>query len=124
MAASAGIVAEGKKKREKAEKLKQDALPAGFAYVEAFDFSAPLGAYNLYRTQGTVNWGPMTGIGTKIDDRVSGNRYDVGDEPRRALDGDKFMESSSGTSPWELLSESSACPWVAALGAFKRSKKG
>lgn len=68
------VLAEAKKKKEKAEQLKYEAKPAGYSYSEALDFSAPLGAYNLYRTQGPVNWGPMTGPGTKIDDRIAGQR--------------------------------------------------
>lgn len=57
--------------KKKKEKAKKDIKPAVYEYDESYDFSAPLNAYNLYRTQGSVNWGPMTGPGTKIDDRVS-----------------------------------------------------
>lgn len=60
-------VDEAKKKKEKAAAAKHEARPAAFSYDEALDFSAPLGAHNLYRSQGAVNWGPMTGPGTKID---------------------------------------------------------
>lgn len=68
----AEILDEAKKKPEKAEKLKRMAAQVeafGF-YAEEHDFSAPLGAYNLYRQQGAVNWGPMTSDGTHIDNNV------------------------------------------------------
>lgn len=68
------ILAEAKKKKEKSEKAKKEVHPAAYSYSEAFDFSAPLGAYNLYRSQGAVNWGPMTGPGSKVDDQVDGGR--------------------------------------------------
>ncbi len=68
------VLAEAKKKKEKSEKAKKEVFPAAYSYSEAFDFSAPLGAYNLYRSQGAANWGPMTGPGTKVDDRVDGGR--------------------------------------------------
>lgn len=64
------LLLEAKKKKEKAEKLKYNPAPPAYGYAESLDFSAPLGAYNLYRSQGAVNWGPMTGPGPKIDDRV------------------------------------------------------
>lgn len=69
-----GVLNEVKKKKEKAIALKKDEANIGYTYAEEFDFSAPLGQYNLYRTQGAVNWGPMTSAGTKIDDRISGQR--------------------------------------------------
>jgi hypothetical protein len=68
----AEILDEAKKKPEKAEKLRRMAAQVeayGF-YAEEHDFSAPLGAYNLYRQQGAVNWGPMTSDGTHVDNNV------------------------------------------------------
>lgn len=74
-------LAEAKKKKKK-EELEEEATvhPAGYSSNPAFDFSAPLGAYNLYRSQGQVNFGPYTGPGTKIDDHrlganSNGNSY-------------------------------------------------
>ena len=71
----AEILDEAKKKPEKAAKLKRMAAQVeayGF-YDESHDFSAPLGAYNLYRQQGAVNWGPMTSDGTHVDNNGVGN---------------------------------------------------
>jgi hypothetical protein len=65
----AEILSEAKKKKEKKTdaKKKRGAVGAYGFYDEALDFSAPLGAYNLYRQQGAVNWGPMTSDGPHID---------------------------------------------------------
>lgn len=63
------IIEEAKKKPEKADKIKRTSAQVeayGF-YTEDHDFSAPLGAYNRYRQQGAVNWGPMTSDGTHVD---------------------------------------------------------
>lgn len=63
------VIAEAKKKKED---LEEDHRPDGFVYDKNFDMSQPLGAYNLYRSQGPVNFGPFTGAGPKIDDRPYG----------------------------------------------------
>lgn len=63
-------VNEAKKKKEKAEKTEKVPAPPEYRFAEELDFSAPLGAYNLYKSQGAVNWGPMTGPGPSIDDRL------------------------------------------------------
>lgn len=65
----AEILSEAKKKKEKGEDLKKKgaSISAFGLYDEAFDFSAPLGAYNLYKQQGVVNWGPYTSAGTSVD---------------------------------------------------------
>jgi len=64
------ILNEVKKKKDQATVPRSD----GHSYSPALDFSAPLGAYNLYRSQGASNWGPMTGPGTQIDLSVNGKR--------------------------------------------------
>lgn len=71
----AEILDEAKKKPEKAAKIKRmSAQIEAFGYYdESHDFSAPLGAYNLYRQQGAVNWGPMTSDGTHVDNKGVGN---------------------------------------------------
>lgn len=64
------ILEEAKKKKEKqilAKEASLNAISAYGNYANAFDFSAPLGAYNLYRQQGAVNWGPYTSNGPHID---------------------------------------------------------
>lgn len=63
------VIAEAKKKKED---LEEETRPDGHMYDKTFDMSQPLGAYNLYRSQGPVNWGPHTGPGPKIDDRPYG----------------------------------------------------
>lgn len=65
----AEILQEAKKKKEKAEKIKEKgaSVEAYGLYDEAFDFSAPLGGYNLYKQQGAANWGPYTSAGPQID---------------------------------------------------------
>jgi hypothetical protein len=69
----AEILSEAKKKKEKEKQAmkKEGAVGAYGHYEEAFDFSAPLGAYNLYRQQGAVNWGPMTSDGVRVDSNFS-----------------------------------------------------
>lgn len=94
------VLAEAKKKKEKAAALKHDPKPAAYAYAEAFDFSAPLGAYNLYRNQGPVNWGPMTSAGTKIDDKIVPQRERL----EAALRG--IQKEAVQPSSFEKLSES------------------
>ena len=89
------VLAEAKKKKEKSDKAKKEVHPAAYSYAESFDFSAPLGAYNLYKSQGAVNWGPMTGPGTKIDDHVNGSRSEVRD----------FKEAVEKPSTFAQLSE-------------------
>jgi len=96
------VLAEAKKKKEKAEVLKHDPKPAAYGYSEAFDFSAPLGAYNLYRSQGAVNWGPMTGPGSKIDDKIVGQRANL----EQVLHG--IVKEVSTPSAWAPLIKESA----------------
>ena len=69
----ANIISEAKKKKDKAEKTKKRgaSTTAYGLYDEALDFSAPLGAYNLYRQQGVVNWGPYTSSGPNIDSQFN-----------------------------------------------------
>lgn len=71
----ADILDEAKKKKEKAEKIKRMSaqIEAYGYYTEEHDFSAPLGAANLYRSQGAVNWGPYTSAGTHVDHQNAGN---------------------------------------------------
>lgn len=63
------VIAEAKKKKDD---LEEEHRPDGFVYDKAHDMSAPLGAYNRYRSQGAVNFGPYTGAGPNIDDRPYG----------------------------------------------------
>jgi hypothetical protein len=65
----AGILQEAKKKKSKADELKKNgaSVEAYGLYDEAFDFSSPLGAYNYYRQQGAVNWGPYTGTPNTVN---------------------------------------------------------
>jgi hypothetical protein len=68
----ADMISEAKKKakkEDKIEKLGAQVEAYGF-YNKEHDFSAPLGAYNLYRQQGQVNWGPQTSAGTRVDSNV------------------------------------------------------
>ncbi len=71
----AEILEEAKKKRDKAEKVKRTSAQVeayGF-YSEELDFSQPLGAWNHYARQGAANWGPMTAVGTRVDQYGPGN---------------------------------------------------
>lgn len=65
------IIAEAKKKKDKEKKLSKVPEPKEYQYAEAFDYSPPLAAYNLYRSQGQANWGPQTGEGPRVDDRTA-----------------------------------------------------
>lgn len=69
----AEMLDEAKKKKEKEVALKKRgaSVEAYGLYDEAFDFSAPLGASNLYRQQGAANWGPYTSGGPEIDSMFS-----------------------------------------------------
>lgn len=62
---------EAKKKRKK-DLEEMEHRPDGCMVDPKFDFAPPLGGYNLYRSQGAVNWGPQTGAGPQIDDRPYG----------------------------------------------------
>lgn len=101
----AGVLAEAKKKKEKAVELKHDPRPPEYSYAEALDFSAPLGAYNLYRNQGPVNWGPMTSAGTKIDDRVTSQRQNLEAVLRGVVKEAVRLELKDDPSSWHWLSE-------------------
>lgn len=59
---------EAKKKKQK-DLEEMETRPDGHMLDKNMDFAPPLGGYNLYRSQGAVNWGPQTGAGPKIDDR-------------------------------------------------------
>lgn len=54
------IVSEAKKKKDKSKTPVKGVKPGSYSYDEAFDFSAPLGALNMYSQQGSANWGPLT----------------------------------------------------------------
>ncbi len=58
----AEILDEAKKKKAKADDIKKKgaSVEAYGIYDEAFDFAAPLGAWNLYARQGAANFGPYT----------------------------------------------------------------
>jgi len=99
------VLTEVKKKKEKSDKAKKEVHPAAYSYDEAFDFSAPLGAYNLYRNQGAVNWGPMTSAGTKIDDRIAGGRAETESILRSFIKEAIRDEVNEDTSSWHRLSE-------------------
>lgn len=62
------VLAEAKKKKKAESKPSQ---PSEYKTDKNFDFSAPLGQYNLYKSQGAVNWGPMTSPGTSIDTDIN-----------------------------------------------------
>jgi hypothetical protein len=64
-------ITEAKKKRKK-DLEEMESRPDGHMVDSKFDFAPPLGGYNLYRSQGAVNWGPQTGAGSKVDDRPYG----------------------------------------------------
>lgn len=101
-----GILAEAKKKKkEKEEKKSYDAKPDAFKYDEAFDFSSPLGADNLYARQGQVNWGPVTSAGTKLDDRVMGQKVELEAVKMNESAWDALEESLNG-SIWSSINES------------------
>ena len=85
----AEILDEAKKSKDKAEKIKRMSKQVeayGF-YTEEHDFSAPLGAFNLYRQQGASNWGPYTSAGVRIDKQNAGspNNGPAGIHEERAL---------------------------------------
>src|SRR5262245_26192668 len=102
------ILSEAKKKKEKGEKAKYSPKPEAYGYSEALDFSAPLGVYNLYRSQGAVNWGPMTGPGTAVDNRfhsVNPLAEDLNEEAlvRSFVKG--VVAEDIERDPWSYLSE-------------------
>jgi hypothetical protein len=105
------VVSEAKKKKEKSDELKYTAHPKEYGYAESLDFSAPLGGYNLYRSQGAANWGPYTGAGPKIDDnvRIDPVSTSLTEEKMlrsllRSIIGETLMPRSSA---WDVISESS-----------------
>jgi hypothetical protein len=123
------IISEAKKKKEK----KSDPRPDGYAYLEAMDFSSPLGAYNLYKSQGSVNWGPYTGAGTKIDDRVTGARGALEEAALRQFIREMISEAiGSDRSAWKDITEKTELSngrkfkniWEAALHWYDHQKLG
>lgn len=86
------LLAEVKKKKEYTSVPRAD----DYSYSPAFDFSAPLGAYNLYRSQGASNWGPMTGPGTQIDASVSGKRASKRQRNESAWDSARVIAEAVG----------------------------
>lgn len=89
------IVSEARKKKDKSEKQLHKPSPKEYGYAESFDFSSPLGGYNLYKSQGASNWGPMTGPGQSIDDKIS-----VPKSAKLAEDILKLAESIPKSSAW------------------------
>jgi hypothetical protein len=84
----AEVLEEAKKKKEKSDRLKAASGGAKSAYGyydESLDFSAPLGGYNLYRSQGAVNWGPYTGPGPHIDQNFANPNTRLGLKEEAAL---------------------------------------
>ena len=65
----AEMLDEAKKKSSVADakRRRTPAMEAYGLYDEAFDFSEPLGPFNLYRQQGVANWGPYTAENPHID---------------------------------------------------------
>lgn len=60
-------------KKKKALELKErQAQPHAFALSAPGDFSRPLGAMNLYKSQGMANFGPYTGPGPEVSDDPRG----------------------------------------------------
>lgn len=119
------VLSEVKKKKERAGKSAAILRKDGYGYSESFDFSAPLGAYNLYKSQGAVNWGPQTGPGTKIDDTIAGSRVNADDRMRQYV-GDVVKEViSNDESAWKRLAEmdkSRMNVWERAAAALDRKK--
>ena len=69
----AEILDEAKKKASKSKDIKKKgaSVEAYGIYDEAFDFSAPLGDFNLYKQQGGVNFGPYTSGGNGFKNEYS-----------------------------------------------------
>ena len=97
------IEARKSKKKDKEEQPKV-VKPDAYQYAEQLDFSNPLGGYNLYKSQGASNWGPMTGPGPQIDDniRMPPQKINMG-------------ESVHPESAWSNLVESHESIWESAL---------
>lgn len=68
----ANILAEAKKVKKKSSTRLPPQIEAFGHYDKEHDFSEPLGARNLYRQQGSVNWGPNTGPGDHFDTSSAG----------------------------------------------------
>lgn len=101
----ADVLTEAKKKKKKSKDLEKNVDPKGYGYAESFDFSAPLGGYNLYRSQGVTNWGPHTGAGPKIDDNVGGTKALSEKTLRSYLRSIIHEHISTEQSSWNQLSE-------------------
>jgi len=63
-------------KKKKTKDVKEEIRPDGHIVDKNQDYAPPLAGYNLYRSQGAVNWGPHTGPGPKIDDRPYGTKME------------------------------------------------
>ena len=138
----AEIVSEAKKKKEKADAIKKrgSSVEAYGLYDEAFDFSSPLGVYNLYRQQGGVNYGPYTGAGISVDSTFNSpaqGALQMKESDERALRAmvreviqNGLVPESSAWAPMLEKKTVSESPWHEAEGLFeawydrfKKSKK-
>lgn len=100
------VLAEAKKKKEKSDKAKVKPEPPAYSYAEAFDFSAPLGAYNLYHNQGVVNWGPQTSGGPRVDDQVTvPSAAALTQEAVSGFIGKLMNEQAVSQSEWDVFQE-------------------
>jgi hypothetical protein len=86
-----------KKKGKEQPNRMQTTKPEAYAYDESFDFSNPLGAYNLYKSQGAAGWGPMTGPGPKVDDgiRIPPQKVNLGEGLAPDSEWARFFENKT-----------------------------
>lgn len=95
------IVSEAKKKKSKSEKPMKGVKPTGFSFDEAFDFSTPLGDWNLYARQGSSSWGPLTGPGTKLGEELSSAGRSLSENAVRSLVRQVIKEHAAPMNIWE-----------------------
>lgn len=122
------MIIEAKKKKVKKDKLDKKVNPPAYTHADALDFSSPLGGYNLYASQGAVNWGPMTGPGSKIDDNVA-TSYNT-NELKEFIQRATFDGLIHNDSAWKSLAESLVTKdmkfntiWEVALYQYNNSGK-
>ena len=118
------MLAEARKKKAKAEKAKRNAGQAAASYGtydEAFDFSEPLGEFNLLRSQGGVNWGPQTSSGTRTEIKESEEQA-LRSLIREVLDSNFVPQDSVWTSLSEATDPSYGSIWEAAAHFWEKTE--
>jgi hypothetical protein len=115
-------------KKKKAKVAEAETRADGQIVDKNLDFAPPLGAFNLYRSQGAANFGPYTNTAPTIDDRVYGTKME---SALRQVIGQMISEElrPDPRSAWAFLTPAPAAPvpsniWEAAMHYYDFQRRG